>query len=326
MLNDHLFFNPGPRWEDQPSVLSGLIDPACRHRLRAGHDRVHGCLVQLFIHRCLSKHCQYKPSKNTPQHDGGAAGLHWLPDTQVLVYNALVMPNNIMKGLHDYPPQIRRNGFTMIELLVVVSIIAVLAGLLIPAISMVRERSKRAEAQQTVCELMIAFETYRQEGSKIFPTPFWAGYDYSMAAGKEPATYSHFVESDDPTKAFAIAMQDVHNGTVIDGVLTLLLDRNLYTMKRSQLDRSDADGRLLDPWGNPYHYRLRLDGTTRTALTCVAGKSKLSDWNWDAAADREARRSGRDEAMPIPFAYVYSWGASGTATDARPWIYQPDGG
>lgn len=221
----------------------------------------------------------------------------------------------------------RHGGFTMIELLVVITIIAVLAGILIPTIGLVRDRARKTEARQTVRELAMAFDTYaKEDAAKRFPTPYWAGYEYTTVAGKEPVTYSHYTEAADPAKAFALALKDVHGGTVIDGVLGLLVDRDLYTMKRQQLDGSDADGRLLDPWGNPYRYRLRLSGPQRTALTCASDKPQLSDWNWDAAADRETRRSGRDETVPAPFPYVYSWGSGGTATDARPWLYLPDGG
>ncbi len=144
----------------------------------------------------------------------------------------------------------RSSGFTLLELLIVIAIIAILASVAFPVTALVIKQARKAEARNEVVNIVRAVKAYDMEYSQMPIAKGSAGGD----------TYS--TQTDQDFMEILLGSDDKGGGLNPRGMV-------FYTGKEAKeraggLDYGEGGNsggvkpRLVDPWGNMYY--LAIDG------------------------------------------------------------------
>jgi len=72
--------------------------------------------------------------------------------------------------------EMKTRGFTLVELLVVVAVLAILGALLLPALAAAKQKSYRAQCVNNFKQLGLAIQLYADDHGNQLPGPVWLGF------------------------------------------------------------------------------------------------------------------------------------------------------
>jgi len=152
----------------------------------------------------------------------------------------------------------RRGAFTLIELLVVIAIIAILIGLLLPAVQKVREAAARAKCQNNLKQMGIALHAYH-DVYQHFPSGGWNQGPYGVGFGS--------TVSGVPPQGLNVAS----SGSWQFSILPFAEQQNVYTNTNS----SNIEGALI-----PIYYCPSRRSPTQ--VNCNGGFRGMTDYYGNA--------------------------------------------
>jgi prepilin-type N-terminal cleavage/methylation domain-containing protein/prepilin-type processing-associated H-X9-DG protein len=143
-------------------------------------------------------------------------------------------------------------SFTLIELLVVVAIIAVLAGILMPALASAKEKTRRAMCVSNLAHIGLALRCYADDSDEYFPDGNNAlGLDKLLGLGVIKSTREFVCPSTKTDPAM--------DGTLLDPQLDYIYKAG-FTGKNCNADTGFAADRISTPNHHLYGNVLYGDG------------------------------------------------------------------
>lgn len=145
--------------------------------------------------------------------------------------------------MKTHSAELRREGFTLLEILVVISIIAVLTGLLFPGIQGAFINAKKTQALAAVRDITTGLKQYQVDYGR-FPVP----------AGQ---AVEDVLDLDSGSAVLKVLLGE--NPQRLNPKAERYIEPKIGKAGAGGLIGAGADYSLVDPWGQPYHVIMDLN-------------------------------------------------------------------
>lgn len=197
---------------------------------------------------------------------------------------------------HRTPNRNLRQAMSLIELLVVISIIGVLAGLLLPAVGNVKKKARVVQAQKDMADMKGAISVYQHDYSRLPASPPVAALGSDFTYGTTATGYGTNIVNNNGAG---------HQASNAELMLILTASQTFANYTTNTANAADArnprkigyfnakssgasgatagkglglDGVMRDPWGNPYIIALDLnyDNTVSNSVYRLQAVSQVA--------------------------------------------------
>lgn len=202
-------------------------------------------------------------------------------------------------------PQLRQpaSAFTLIELLTVIAIIAVLMGLLFPALGAVKEQARKTQAKNDLTQIVTAVNAFYTE---------YGRYPADANTGADADDYFAGDDSNNNVLFDVLRVPSQTNGNALKYNPRLVPFLSVPVVKDTSAPKSGigGNGRYYDPWGAPYRVRMDtnynnnlqnpysrnagFDPINSGAIAWSTGKDKEGAKDKTGASDKNAGTSADD--------------------------------
>ncbi|MBX7211147.1 MAG: type II secretion system GspH family protein [Verrucomicrobiaceae bacterium] len=138
----------------------------------------------------------------------------------------------------------RKNGFTLIEILIVVSILAVLMAVALPALTSAVKKAHITETKASLAWLRTAISAYESE--------------YGCMPVNRTTSTDAVIETDGGDPLIYVLLGQTKDG--LNPKRINYFEARVAISRRNGVSLDDSTAALHDAWGRPFHVLLDLDG------------------------------------------------------------------